>query len=260
MISRTSLATICLVGIVAASLPVGMYSASNSANAATPSLAQEEDAYPKECLSTAGLENVSMNAYRQEATDLRTQSANVSSPGNGTATTEGLIEIESGYIDGNETCFDRISTENETMQIQLSGVEFENTSLRGPWTRIEFARGEAKSMTVVLPGDEFLNVLHQMHVGESFVSLFKDIYNLSSTDAGPPSGETGSDGPADGGNDSNENTTDDSDQNTTENGTDRDDESNGSELAVCRTGATARTPAMASVAIAAAAVDRRSTP
>ncbi|SER19058.1 hypothetical protein [Natrinema salaciae] len=204
MISRTSFVTVCLVLVVAASLSIGAYSGvSTDGSTASASLAQESDPYTEECLSTSGLENVSMNAYRQEATALRTQSANVSSTGNGTTAEEGLIGIESGYIEGNETCFDRISTENETMQIALEEVQFENTTLRGPWTNIEFGEGEADSMTVVLPGDAFLSVLRQMHVGDSFIDLFKDIYDLSSADDGdhPGAGDDeppgDSDGPAD---------------------------------------------------------------
>lgn len=86
-----------------------------------------------------------MNASRQTATNLQTQSAT----GDGTTIKNDLIPIKSEYIDGIELCFDRLSTANETMQIQLHDVQFVNTSMHGPRTDIEFRTGDADAMTVI---------------------------------------------------------------------------------------------------------------
>lgn len=221
MISRSALVAVCLGIIIVVSLPVGAYANLSSSGPVSPTSLVQEDGYRYQCLNTAPAENVSMNAYKQNTTNLRTQSANVSSTGNGTTTKEGFLEIESEFINGEQTCFDRVSTEKEIMMLQLKGVQFENTSVRGPWTSIVFGQGEADVVTILLPGDEFLDVLRQMGLSEGFIEFFKDEYDLSSNGhAETTAGQTGTDGPIDESHDSTENETDSGD--STENASDSD--------------------------------------
>ncbi|MDF9744630.1 hypothetical protein [Natrinema salsiterrestre] len=224
MISRSALAAVCLGIVIVVSLPAGAYATLSSSGPASPTSLAQDDPYRYQCLNTAPAENVSMNAYEQNTTDLRTQSATVSSTGNGTTAREGFIEIESEFINGNQTCFDRVSTEKKTMMLQLKGVQFENTSVRGPWTDIVFGQGEADVVTILLPGNEFLDVLRQMGVSEGFIEFFEEEYDLASTgDAETTAGQTETDGPANESNDSTENVTE-SDE-PTENATESDGES-----------------------------------
>ncbi|WP_254525189.1 hypothetical protein [Natrinema caseinilyticum] len=205
MINRSSVAAVCLVIVVAVSLPAGAYSGRALSESITDAAFRQEDgegdeAYSEMCIPPSPLENTTMNASRQTATNLRTQSATVSATGDGTTIKNDLITIESEYIEGSELCFDRLSTVNETMQIQLHDVQFVNTSIHGPWTDIEFRTGSADVMTVILPGEELLNVLRQTPSGRLLIDGIKDRYDLAS--AGNESAETGSDGPTDGTDDS----------------------------------------------------------
>ncbi|QLG49206.1 hypothetical protein [Natrinema halophilum] len=207
MNDRYTLLTVCLV-VVAVSVPSGAYSSVSTLESSTDvtSIQQDEDgAYPEMCIPPSPLENISMNASRQKATNLTTKSAVVSSTGNGTTIKEDLITIQSEYIEGSELCFDRLAEETKTMQMQLYDVRFENTSISGPWTDIEFRNGDADVMTVILPGEELLNVLRQTPAGRLLIDGVKDRYNLTSTEN--TSGRAGTDSQANSSGDSTENTT-----------------------------------------------------
>lgn len=182
MISRSSFGTVCFVILVAASLPAGAYSsASNSGSAANTPFEAVDDPYKSSCPGLAeDLEDTRMNVTQQDATNLRTESSTVSSTGNGSTTVEGLIKITTEEIHTNETCFVRPWEANETMMVTLTDVEFENTTLRGPWTNIRFEHGEADLMILVLPGREFLKTLKQSQRGELIFDSMKEYFELSS--------------------------------------------------------------------------------
>ncbi|PCR92350.1 hypothetical protein [Natrinema ejinorense] len=234
MISRSALLTLCLGIVVAASLPAGVYaSPSQSGSIANASVAQEQGPPEPFCLDfSTELENISMNAYEQDATNLTTESAVVSSTGNGTTAEAGMIEIGSGQIHSARTCFDRVSMANETMTITLDDVEFEETTLRGPWTDIEFGHGTADRMIITLPWDQLVYLLRQSPVGERIIPELEEHFGLSAPDdAETAAAENGTEGSANESNDptanatdSNETTTATDPDETTANGTDSGDE------------------------------------
>ncbi|MBZ6495435.1 hypothetical protein [Natrinema longum] len=232
MISRSALLTLCLGIVVAASLPAGVYaSPSQSGSTANESVTQEQGPPEPFCLDfSTELENISMNAYEQDATNLTTESAVVSSTGNGTTAEADMIEIGSGKIHSARTCFDRVSMENETMTITLDDVEFEETTLRGPWTDIEFGHGTADRMIITLPWDQLVYLLRQSPVGESIIPELEEHFGLSAPDDTETAGaENGTDGSANESTGSTANATDSNGTTTatdeaTTNGTEPDDE------------------------------------
>lgn len=181
MISRSAFVTVCFVLLVAGSLPAGAYTAaSNSGSAASTSPTGIDDPYKKECLGLpTHLENITMHVYEQEATDLRTESTTVVSGGNGTTPEEDMIAVTAEAIHSPDTCFKRPWKANETMVIELTDVEFTNTSLRGPWSRVTFGHGEATKMTILLSGEQYLKTLKQSPRGRLIFDSMKSYFELS---------------------------------------------------------------------------------
>lgn len=187
MIGRTSLVVVWAAIVVVVSLPAGAYASASNTGAADASLVQDDGVYREYCLPfSSELENITMNVYEQEATDLRTQSTTVSSIGNGTAAEENLVGVTSEAIHSERTCFKRPWKANETMVIELTGVQFENTTLRGPWTTVEFGHGEAEMLTITLPGEQYLRTLQQSPIGRRILDRMKNYFNLSANVSAEP--------------------------------------------------------------------------
>ncbi|WP_436345967.1 hypothetical protein [Natronorubrum sp. FCH18a] len=199
MTDRSSLVAACLVVLVVASLPAGAYSAASSS---TPNASLQQEAEDAEvldslgCLPSPALRDISMNVYRQESTNLQTQGGTVASTSTGPKDEQETFEIESGSISASTICFSASDDERESVELQLNDVEFEDTSLTGPWTDVEFEQGEADSMTVVLPPEEVLSLLVQIPGSIDVIETIKDLFGIDGfelDETDPASNETDND-------------------------------------------------------------------
>lgn len=193
MIDRSSLVAACLVVLVVASLPAGAYSAASSS---TPNASLQQEAEDADvldslgCLPSPALRDISMNAYSQESTNLQTQGGTVASTSTGPEDEQETFRIESGSIAASTICFSASDDDRDSVELQLNDVEFEDTSLTGPWTDVEFEQGEADSMTVVLPPEEVLSLLVQIPGSIDLIETIKDLFGIDGYEVDETGSET----------------------------------------------------------------------
>ncbi|MFC6769313.1 hypothetical protein [Natrinema soli] len=220
MIDRSTFVAAFLVIAVIASPPAVAYSGASGPSSSSNEAAQLADGNPLDslaCLPSPTLENISMNAYKQEATNLQTKSGDVSATSTGPSDGQDTFGIESGLIAASTICFSGSDHDRESIELQLNDVGFEDTKLIGPWTDVEFEQGEADSMTVVLSPEAVLDLLKQLPDSINAIKTIKNLfgiedYGIDETD--PAANET----------DDTEDNTTDPDDDTGDNTTDSDND------------------------------------
>lgn len=164
MTARTASVAVCLAVLLVVSVPAGVAAASNadgSGESAEELETDEDSGIGPICIPGPALQDIDMNAHQQDAEALQTVDGTVTTGGAEPAREE-TFRIESDAIAASETCFADLNPKNGVIELQLDDPEFEDTSLIGPRTNIEFAEGEADSMTVVLPYKEAIHIIAQL--------------------------------------------------------------------------------------------------
>lgn len=172
---RTTSVALCLAVLVAVSLPAGVAAAAQDSGETSEDAETDEDgALEPICIPAPVLQDVTMNAHEQTAENLQTEDGTVSTGGQGPDERE-TFEVDAGEISADENCFADLNPQNDVIELRIHDAEFEDTSLTGPRTDIEFAEGEADTMTLVLPYEEALLLIAQLPTSIDVVETLKQV-------------------------------------------------------------------------------------